>query len=504
MKKSFFWILLVILFSTPTVIALLHPGFFQSDDGEWMVIRFSAFHQALRDGQLPVRFLSRLNYGYGYPVANFLYPGFMYFGEIFKLLGFGFVSTIKIILGLSMVGSAIFTYLWLSKLFSKWASFVGSILYLYAPYHLFDLYKRGSVGEILALCVAPFVFWQIERRSFLWTSLGVALLVLSHNSLSLLFLSLILLYLVTRSLASVVYFLPSIALGLGLSAFFWVPAIFDLQYTFFHQTQVSEWGNYFAPFGIIGILPILVLVWYFLKSRSEDNKTSKLMFFGAILFLFLGLPISSFIWSFLPVSFIQFPFRLLSVVILQISFLVAFLLDKVRGSKGFVLGLIFLAICLISAFSYLTPREVFDKGDSYYATNEGTTTVKNEYMPKWVKNSLTEHAQEKVEIVNGQITDLETKSNKISFLTNSIMPSKVIINTIYFPGWNVVIDGKRSLIDYENNGLIQIEVPQGQHNVIASFAETPIRLLSDTISLLSLFALLIITIITKSKFLLKL
>ena len=95
MKKNFIWILLIILFSIPSIVALLHPGFFQSDDGEWMIIRFSAFHQALRDGQFPVRFLSRLNYGYGYPVADFLYPGFMYLGEIFKLLGFLKLEKVK-------------------------------------------------------------------------------------------------------------------------------------------------------------------------------------------------------------------------------------------------------------------------------------------------------------------------------------------------------------------------------------------------------------------------
>jgi len=499
MKKNFFWIIAIILFSIPTLVTLFHPGFFLSDDGEWMVIRFSAFHQALRDGQFPVRFLGRLNYGYGYPVSDFLYPGFMYLGEIFKLLGFGFVSTIKIILGLSMVGSAIFSYLWLSKVFGKWASFIGSLLYLYAPYHLFDLYKRGSVGEILALCFAPFVFWQIERRSFFWTSLGVAFLILSHNSLSLLFLFLIILYLIIRGLASAVYLLPSIVVGLGLSAFYWIPAIFDLQYTIFHKVQISEWGNYFASLNLVGALPILVLIWYLLGLRSGKNMVSKLMFFSGIFCLFLSFSISSFVWKFLPVSFIQFPFRFLSVVFLQISFLAAFLLDKVKGNKSYLLGAIFFAICFISSFSLLTPQKTFDKGDSYYATNEGTTTVKDEYMPIWVKNNPIGHPQEKVAIINGQVKDLKIKSNKISFVSNSIIPSRVLINTVYFPGWNAVIDEKSSLIDYKNNGLIQIEVPRGEHNIIVSFGETPIRLISDIVSFLSLFILLFCTICVRRK-----
>ena len=169
MKKKILLILFLIILSIPSVAALFNKGFFQSDDGEWMVIRFSAFHQVLRSGEFPVRFLSRLNYGYGYPVANFLYPGFMYLSEIPKALGFGFVDSIKIILGLSMVSSGIFVFFWLSKFFGKLESVVGGLFYLYAPYHLYDLYKRGSVGEILALSVVPFILWQIERKSFFWT-----------------------------------------------------------------------------------------------------------------------------------------------------------------------------------------------------------------------------------------------------------------------------------------------------------------------------------------------
>src|SRR3989344_3219366 len=80
MAKKYLPIVILLLLMIPSIWFLLLPGFFESDDGEWMIIRFSAFYQALADGQFPVRFLGRLNNGYGYPVADFLYPGFMYLG----------------------------------------------------------------------------------------------------------------------------------------------------------------------------------------------------------------------------------------------------------------------------------------------------------------------------------------------------------------------------------------------------------------------------------------
>ncbi|MDO8658889.1 MAG: hypothetical protein Q7K55_09180 [Candidatus Levybacteria bacterium] len=495
MKKNFLWIFIIILLSIPSILSLFNSGFFQSDDGEWMIIRFSAFHEVLRDGQFPVRFLSRLNYGYGYPVANFLYPGFMYIGEIFKVLGFGFVDTIKIIFGISMVGSAIFTYLWLSNLFNKWSSFVGSLLYLYAPYHLFDMYKRGSVGEVLALGIVPFVFWQIERKSFFWTSLGVAFLILSHNTLALLFLPVILLYLLARGLAWAVYLLPAIAVGFGLSAFFWVPAFFDLQYTVFQRIQIAEWKNYFASINLIGIVPVLILSWTLLRLKSARSRTLILMFFVGIVFLFLSLPVSWFFWELLPVSFIQFPFRLLSVTILSVAFLSAFLLGRLKGLNGFLLGIMLLAVGSISSYPQLSPSVFFDKGDFYYSTNEDTTTVKNEYLPKWVRKNPTERYGDKVEIPNSTISNLIIRPNNISFEKTSPENTTATINTIYFPGWKVFVDTEKWDFDYSNErGVIKINLPEGIRKVELNFSETPIRLVSDVISIASLLILLIVVI----------
>src|SRR5689334_19214197 len=94
------WLLIVglLLVSLFVLWPLLKPGFFKTDDGNWMIIRLSAFFQTWREGQFPVRFLGRLNHSYGYPVSNFLYPGFLYIGSLIHALGLSFVTTVKVIL----------------------------------------------------------------------------------------------------------------------------------------------------------------------------------------------------------------------------------------------------------------------------------------------------------------------------------------------------------------------------------------------------------------------
>src|SRR5436190_2658905 len=261
--KKFLFPLVIIIFIFPAIAGLFHPGFFPTDDGNSMIIRFSAFYEALRQGQFPVRFLPRLNFSYGYPVADFLYPLFMYIGVPLKILGFSFVTSIKIILGGSMLFSGLFTFFWLKEKFSSVAAFTGALAYALFPYHLWDLYKRGSVGEILGLAIIPFIFWQIEKKNIALTGIGIALLILAHNVLALLFIPIIFFYILLTKSYSYQKLFIIFSLGLGCSAFFWIPALFDRKYTIFDKTIVSEFQKYFlnqSEYSLFGFIFLVIII----------------------------------------------------------------------------------------------------------------------------------------------------------------------------------------------------------------------------------------------------
>ena len=50
----------------------------------------------------------------------------------------------------------------------------------------------------------------------------------------------------------------------GLSLNFSLPAIFDLQYTVFPKTQISDWSKYFANWELIGVSSFSVFILTFL------------------------------------------------------------------------------------------------------------------------------------------------------------------------------------------------------------------------------------------------
>lgn len=501
-------IILIVFLSIPAIAALFSPGFFESDDGEWMVIRFSSFYQSFRDGQFPVRFLGRLNQEYGYPVANFLYPGFMYVGIPIKAIGFGFVDTIKVILGFSLVISAVFTYLWLSKIFGRVEAIFGSLFYLYAPYHLFDVYKRGSVGEVLALAVVPFILWQIERGSLLWVSLGISFLILSHNTLALLFLPIVVMYMIlsffmSKSAVRKKFFYSycgMIFLGIGISSFFSFPAIIDLQHTIFHQTKVSEWTQYFSSLNLVGLSTIGIVIltigsFVFKFAKVSKHRFTVFFLILSIISLFMSFSVSSPVWDKLSVAVIQFPFRFLSVTILSAAFLSAFLISIIPSKYKVHFGIIIIAITLLFSIQFMFPKEFVNKGEGFYTTNMDTTTVKNEYMPKWVKIIPTELRKEKIAVSEGRVINFISTTKKVSFQLDSEKASLITFSTVYFPGWSAKVDGQQADIKIEKKrGVMQLDVPFGTHRVELDFKETPIRLMSDFLTVLSLCILFILTL----------
>jgi hypothetical protein len=510
-KNTIYSFILLILFLIPSCIGLLHSGFPATDDGSWMIIRFSAFYQALRHGQFPVRFLIPLNHGYGYPVADFLYPLFMYIGVPIHLVGFGFINTIKIILGCSLLFSGIFCFFWLRKLFTTAAAFIGAVAYVLFPYHVYDIYQRGSVGEVLALAIIPFIFWQIERRSLTLVSLGIALLILSHNILALLFLPIIVIYLCIKPHPNLLLkgegikrILIEIILSLCLSAFFWLPALYDKQFTIFDKTQVSDFSQYFigaANFGLVGLFVLLVSIISVVSLNKKRSKEMLFFLFITLIGLFFSISLSAFFWKLLPLpKFVQFPFRFLSIVIPGIAFLSAYLMHQIKGKLQIFAAFFCLCLFYVSTWSYLFPKTYLDYPDSYYATNQDTTTVQNEYMPKWVKQIPLSQSKSLVELINGNgsISNLvQNNSNKIQFTVHVSKQSVLRINQIYFPGWKIFVNNNPHEFSYtNNNGVMDVELQPGDYSILAKFGETPVRLFGDAISLVSLILLIILILKT--------
>lgn len=519
MKKYLFTIVLISLIG---LWPFFKNGFFKTHDGEWMIIRFTAFHQTLASGQIPVRFVDRLANNYGYPVINFLYPLPFYISEIFKTLGFNFTSSIKMTLILSTLASSVFMYWALREKFSAEAALAGSVIYLFAPYRFVDLYVRGSIGENIAFVFLPLILGSVykikkNKRVFLpILSLSIAGLILSHNVLAFIFLPVLLimtLLIIQKKIETLLYYL----LGLLISAFFWIPAIYDLRFVRFSQFNIStindhlvtiskliipSWGYGSTPntpdglsvqIGLVSQIVVLVVIF---KRIKYMNRNLIIDFIILLFFIssFMMTNYSKFIWAAAPIEkLIQFPWRLLSVTVFAIAFLTAYLVDS--NKKKLLFSFLIITGSIATTIFYTKPSAFINYPEGYYTTNEDSTTVKDEYLPIWVKVKPQQRAVNKIELIKGEsdIKLLNLKSSNYSFTADVKKESQLQINTYYFPGWQIESNGKKININNPNkNGLINFTLPAGFNKVVVKYGKTPVHLMSEIVTITALFMCLFI------------
>ncbi len=537
MGKNFFSIIIVILFGIIAGFSLLHKGLPPTHDGEYHVVRFYLFNEAINDGNLYPRWAAHLNNNFGVPLFTFVYPLPNYIASIFHLFGISFIDSFKLEMFVAILIGAIFFYLWSKEFWGKLGGIVCCVFYTFSPYHFLDVYIRGSVGEVWALAFFPAFLWAItkfvksKRKIFLaFSSLFIALIIFSHNILALIFFFFSVSYialLIFKEKNKKYLILNSfciILLGLGISAIFWLPAIYETRYVtglqifdvFSHfpdlyQLLIPSWGSGFSGTGLqnelsfqIGLANLfaffLGLISFVLQIIRKDNKRLYTFFFliWFIFIFYLMLDISSTLWKAVPfMNYFQFPWRLLSLEIVFASFLAGSIFSIVRNNHIWIR--IFLATILIFlAFSlgvgYAKPAHYFYRDDNYYITRsnfiDGTNSPGNVFNTIFLK-IIPNKEKERVRFLKGEgkIVIDKSKSSSYIFKISSKKSSEILMNLAYYPGWEVYINNMKRDVKPTQDGRFTFSLPSGENRVEVIFKDTFIRKFSIFVSFISLIFL---------------
>ncbi len=537
---------ILIALSIPIVLPYFHSGYFPTHDGEWAVIRLVDMFRLLKDFQLPARFSGSLNFGYGYPLFNFAYPAPYYIGTVIYFITHNFVLSIKSLFVLSVLFSGFFMYFASSELWkNRLAGVISAIVYLYLPYRMVDLYVRGSIGESISFALFPLIFYfslrffvsPFSRINIFFLSVFVALLITTHNIMTVLFIPVVIAYLITRILIEKRWdvlqgvFL-SFILGVGLASFFWIPALFEKNnillsimpiadrsqyFVKLEQLVIPSWGyspptengGFSYQLGIGQIIAVLIAMVIFIKSFVKNKFTLPSSFQTAgvliliyiLCFLFL-FQFTSPIWKTIPLlKEINYPWTLLSQLGLISALLAGFVVTQGKVFK--YTAIIISAICIVLVFPYAKPESYVSRGEEFYMTNEATTTSSDELMPLWVKTKPTAHYDEKVKVIRGEaeIQNLQFNSKHLAFDFKAQSDVTFQINTIYYPGWNAYVNYDRVKINHNNPlGVIQVDAGKSRNKVVLDFSDTPLRLVANLISVGSLLLIGFILIRPALKF----
>src|SRR3989344_2636162 len=516
MLKKILPLVTVFLFAFIAVLPLLHKGLPPTHDGEYHVVRFYEFDKTLRDGSLYPRWASDLNRGYGVPLFNFVYPLPNYIASFFHFLGFSFIDAFKLNMFLASILGAVFFYLWAKAFWGRWGGMLGGVFYTFSPYHFVDIYIRGSVGEVWALAFFPAFLWCITSFVnnkkiifFVGSCLSLSLIIFSHNILSLMFLPFSFLYIIflisfqKDKKHLILNSLYIILLGLGLSAVFWVPAIFEKQYVVglevfgfenhfadLYQLIIPSWGSGFSGESLnsslslqIGIANLLVvfLSLFLLLIYRKNNRNSHIVLFFIVLFFvifFLMQKGSLPIWKTVPfINYFQFPWRFLSLEILVASFLAG---SVVYFWKSKILTIALIILSFFLGIGYAKVAYYHYRDDNYYLTRsnfiEGTNSPGNAFNTVYFDPSLGKK-KAKTEFLKGSgvIDQQEIKSTYYKFKIEALENSEIKVNTAYFPGWSVFVNRAEVKTNITEEGLFSFYLPEGKQDIAIGLKDTPIR-----------------------------
>src|SRR3989344_2444542 len=255
-KFSVIFILAIGIVVFLTCLPLLKSGLFTMHDDQ-QVSRLFLFDKSLKSGQFPPRIVDGLGFNLGYPLFIF-YPPLVYMvGEIFHLAGFGFIDSVKLIFASSIVFSAIAMYICARELYGRLEATVGAIFYVLVPYRALDVYVRGALSESFAYVWPPLIIWSFHKLyktanvSYVIVSgVFLALLAITHNLILLPFLVILPVYLMFLILVSgskketLIKVSLACLLAASLSAFFWLPSLFEKEYTLVDKLLLSSLADY--------------------------------------------------------------------------------------------------------------------------------------------------------------------------------------------------------------------------------------------------------------------
>ena len=530
-KNNLYSIILIVLAFLP-VISLFHSGLPWTHDGQDHVVRIANFYQNLSEGNLIPRWGANLNWGYGHPILEFLYPLPSYIASFFHALNFSLVDSTKIVFGLGVIVSLFFMYIWLSQFTSKYASLFGAFLFTYAPYRFVDLYVRGDVGEHLAFAFVPLVLFFIykmyktkEFRYSVWGALALGLLILAHNAIALMFVPFILfysLYLIWLSDFNrklIINSLFLILFGFMLSAFFWIPGLLEGKYTLrnivtrggyvdrfadiksliYGPWSYGQTGQFTQQLGILQWISFILsplFIWKYFKVKDKKIWLIIVLILYTFLAIFFMLPVSNFLWSrIMLLQNFQFPWRFLAITVFSTAVLGAFLIDFLPKKYSVYLTAFFILIVLFISKDYMKPKAYLYKPESFYTGVYNGTTDTGESSPVWSVRFMEHGPSAHLQVLDGKAKVQELKRVSIEHVYTVKVDRSTLFaeNTLYFPGWEIKANNLPVNIQFQNmqyRGVMLFRLDKGNYIVEAKYSETKLRFISDLISAVSLILLL--------------
>ena len=560
-RRALPWVALVLFGLIVSLPALIHGLPDLANDGNDHARFDGNFATQFWHGEIYPRWLSNINGGLGGPTF-FFYPPlqsfaaslfwpFVHLHDPYGWLISGYACVLATVL------AGITAFIWLRSFSDTGSALFGAAVYMIAPYHLaIDLYNRAAAAEYWIFVWLPLLMLAARaivsgsRYSLSAFAVSYALCVYSHATVAACSAALPLAYVLMfsdsrRRWRAMLVAGFGLALGIGLSAIFLLPAVFDQSKTWV-DLYSTGWGDYrnwwlfqirdkITETGTLGSgipwyfsykMRILVItMWtlifsgtsYWLVRRySTSDKTRRIAAFylgTTLLTFFLMLRQSDLVWRFVPIlRLLQYPHRLSTFLALATAAL-ACLVFNILPQKGarFGAAVIVLSILGWMAADGVSARQAYGVWryvpPARAAQSAGVMRTQQEESSYWPKPArvteleavpvfekfLTDHPPKQIYLTGsafGGTAIVESwKPRKVLLKVNTSAPGQLILNHFYMEGWRARPEGVEEnlpLTPSQPDGLIAVSLPAGAFNLVVDLPADRSEIAGSFISLASL------------------
>jgi hypothetical protein len=416
----------------PAALPYFGDGLPRTNDALTHLYRTLPLERVIRDGRLWPRWAPDLVHGYGYPVFNFFPSLSHYVVFLLHFAGLALTNAYRVAGLAYFVLAAWFAYLMARDLFGPAGGWVTALAYVYSPYLLYDAHVRGSLPECQALALIPLLFLALRRatvhggRWLAATALVFAAAFLSHHGIvfqTLIPIGILLLWLAWQEGWRHLWRpLTGLALGVLLTAFFWLPALAEVQYVrsgiiasqgfghlsnFVTLRDLLRWPRLPADPALVNppvvhalpqvtlAIALVVVPWRWQSLSQAVRRQVGLWLVVLVVCTALIMPFSQIVWDTVPLLKLTYlPWRLLGPASLAAATLAgaAFAGAMTDGRTLVRLALATLLLAIGGVPWLYPPREPVPEAPTMadvLAFEQpplfiGTTTL-GEFLPRWVE-----------------------------------------------------------------------------------------------------------------------
>ncbi len=520
--------------AAPVCVALAGGRMPGGHDAFVYLPRVVEFDASIRQGVLPPRWAPDLSSGYGQPLFLFAPPLIYALGTFGMLVGLGPVAALNLACALLVLAAAASMYLLGKHYFGRAGGVLAAAAYVYAPYFHTDLYVRRALAELTALALVPLALYGLarhagdrRRRFLLLAAAGVAAVVASHLQSALMMTPLAAAFAAfhgwrARSWRLLAGQGATLAVGLGLAAWIWLPILAHMDDTkitraaegylhysnhFVHARQllVSPWGYGLSvagdgdgmSFALGWAHLLLIAAGWLLAARYRDavDRWWWRFWFGVLVAAcLLTLPASRWLWDHLPLlPYVQFPWRLLAPATFATALLAASLaayLPRLAGRRLILGGA--MALLVLANVGHARPERHHDVDPEHWtpgalARRGVSVTTSREFEPRWAE-APQPWGREPARVITGsaEILAAVRAPERWTVEVRARSEARIELALYYFPGWTVTRAGEPVAVEIApGSGLLRFRTPPGEHRFEVRFATTPARRLGTAVSLLA-------------------